>query len=102
MKTEHSSPTLPPEIEKLDHVWRQIWHELPNLVTYTRLCTEFGFKNSKSASAAICCDPDAPRPIFVGRVAMFPRTELVLWAANRSRNAHKRGCHARKMTDHEA
>ncbi len=95
MKKENSA-AIPAAISALDLIWQDIWRGLPNLVDYKRLCVEFHFKNPKSASAALCADSSAPRPIYVGRQAAFPRTELVVWAANRAANASKRGCLARR------
>ncbi len=101
MKTEKTSTAMPAEIANLPSLWQQIWCGLPDLVNYGRICSTFGYKNPKSASAALCSDPDAPRPIFVGRAALFDKTALVRWAYGRAQNAHKRGCHARKENGNE-
>lgn len=95
-KEERNTPVahpchMPPEIARLEEHWRDLWAILPPLADYKTLCAELHFKNAKSLSAVLCADPDAPRPVRVGRTAAFPRSQIVAWAAARAKNACRRG-----------
>ena len=96
MRKENPICSIPTAVAALGEPWTALWASLPVLVSYSQICGVFNFASNKSASNIICSDPDAPTPLRVGRAALFDRTELVVWAANRAAGARRRGCQASK------
>ena len=76
--------SLPSSVADLPLDWQEIFRRMPPIVGYSDICMAFGIENSKSA---LNSDPDAPPPIYFGRQARFIRSEIVLWAFNRAKNA---------------
>ena len=86
-----SQNILPKELQGFDTCWGDLYQSLPALCSYQELCAALGFKTAKSLSSVFCADPSAPRPVRIGRTAMFARGDVVLWAANRAMSAGRRG-----------
>lgn len=88
---------LPKAIAALPQVWQAVYAELPTMASYQDMVARGWFKTSKSASTVMGSDPDAPRPVYIGKHCFFDRQELVVWACRKSCNAKKRGPqHGRK------
>ena len=89
----HECPahSIPKAIGDLPPCWADLYEHLPPLCSYKQLCQALGFRTSKSLSSVFSADPSAPKPIRVGKTAMFARLDCVMWAANRAASAGRRG-----------
>ena len=82
---------LPKDVAALEPHWQDLYVQLPALCGYEILCPALGFKSPKTMSNVFTHDPQAPRPIRLGRTAMVSRGDVVLWAARRAASAGRRG-----------